>query len=374
LIVQTRPEIALYVLNHKRAHLRTLEERFRVSITVNADTEIGGQVGFAIDRGEQVMTIEQARALAAQVETAPLPQAAADDEAATTDVADAALEAAETADEGDLTQLGETASHEDTLRETDREPGRGRRRRRRRGRGRGADVQEPAAPDLQWQHGHDGDHPDMAAVPDADSTEAAASGSMPFEGAEPRAALGEANGNGEAERRRRRRGRRGGRRNRRDREGQPLGEFAVAHETDLDRGQRSAPDADTDLSQHSDWSTSPDQPQQLAAFAHGAEIHEHPFEQMENRPAATELMAAPAPAEPQVAPAPEDQPPRRRSTVREPAPEFATGSPAVPPSSPRPEPLPAPVVSSSADTDEASRPRRTGWWARRLLGGEKGQG
>ena len=56
LIVRTRPEIALYVLNHKRAHLRALEERFRITITVNADREVGGQVGFTIDRGEQVMT------------------------------------------------------------------------------------------------------------------------------------------------------------------------------------------------------------------------------------------------------------------------------------------------------------------------------
>ncbi len=56
LIIRTRPEIALYVLNHKRAHLRGLEERFRVTLTVNADEEVGGQIGFTIDRGEQVMT------------------------------------------------------------------------------------------------------------------------------------------------------------------------------------------------------------------------------------------------------------------------------------------------------------------------------
>ena len=35
LIIRTRPEIALYVLNHKRAHLRGLEERFKVTLTVN---------------------------------------------------------------------------------------------------------------------------------------------------------------------------------------------------------------------------------------------------------------------------------------------------------------------------------------------------
>ena len=66
LIIRTRPEIALYVLNHKRAHLRGLEERFQVTLTVNADEEVGGQIGFTIDRGEQVMTIDQAKALLAQ--------------------------------------------------------------------------------------------------------------------------------------------------------------------------------------------------------------------------------------------------------------------------------------------------------------------
>ena len=70
LIVRTRPEIALYVLNHKRAHLRGLEERFQVTLTVNADEEVGGQIGFTIDRGEQVMTIEQAKALLAQAAAA----------------------------------------------------------------------------------------------------------------------------------------------------------------------------------------------------------------------------------------------------------------------------------------------------------------
>ena len=73
LIVRTRPEIALYVLNHKRAHLRSLEERFHITITINSDAQIGGQIAFAIDRGEQVMTIEQAKALLAQAEAAAPP-------------------------------------------------------------------------------------------------------------------------------------------------------------------------------------------------------------------------------------------------------------------------------------------------------------
>src|ERR1043165_1640082 len=66
LIIRTLPDTALYVLNHKRAHLRGLEERFKVTLTVNSDEEVGGQIGYTIDRGEQVMTLDQAKALLAQ--------------------------------------------------------------------------------------------------------------------------------------------------------------------------------------------------------------------------------------------------------------------------------------------------------------------
>src|SRR5215471_17398333 len=65
LVVRTRSDIAIYVLNHKRAHLRELEERFRIAITINADAAMGGQTPFMIERGEQVHSIEQARAIAA---------------------------------------------------------------------------------------------------------------------------------------------------------------------------------------------------------------------------------------------------------------------------------------------------------------------
>src|SRR5689334_6310079 len=65
LIVRTRSEVAIYVLNHKRAHLRSLEERFRVTLTITTDASIAGQVSYAIDRGEQVHTVEAARALLA---------------------------------------------------------------------------------------------------------------------------------------------------------------------------------------------------------------------------------------------------------------------------------------------------------------------
>ena len=70
LIARTRPDVALYVLNQKRAHLRGLEERFAITITVVADETMLRAQAFAIDRGEQVHTVEAARALAEQDRTA----------------------------------------------------------------------------------------------------------------------------------------------------------------------------------------------------------------------------------------------------------------------------------------------------------------
>ena len=52
LIVRTRTEVALYILNQKRANLWSLEQRFGVSIVVMADHELTGTVYHAIERGE----------------------------------------------------------------------------------------------------------------------------------------------------------------------------------------------------------------------------------------------------------------------------------------------------------------------------------
>ncbi len=51
--VRTTPENALYILNHKRGTVIDLENRFGVSIIIEADAQVGAQ-HFAIDRGEAV--------------------------------------------------------------------------------------------------------------------------------------------------------------------------------------------------------------------------------------------------------------------------------------------------------------------------------
>ncbi|NUR14535.1 MAG: Rne/Rng family ribonuclease, partial [Bradyrhizobium sp.] len=83
LVVRTRTDVALYVLNHKRGHLRDLENGFKVTLSVIADPSVSGPQAYLIDRGEQVHTLEAAKALlAAQAAASPPPLAeeAFDDE------------------------------------------------------------------------------------------------------------------------------------------------------------------------------------------------------------------------------------------------------------------------------------------------------
>src|SRR6202044_3343270 len=74
IILRTRSEIALYVLNQKRSHLHELEHRFQISVTVTADPTISGQLPFLIEKGEQVHSPEQARALLAQAASIPIAE------------------------------------------------------------------------------------------------------------------------------------------------------------------------------------------------------------------------------------------------------------------------------------------------------------
>src|SRR5215471_4430864 len=81
LVVRTRTDVALYVLNHKRGHLRDLENSFKVNLAVIADPTVSGQQSYVIDRGEQVHTLEAAKALlAAQATAYPSPSEEASDE------------------------------------------------------------------------------------------------------------------------------------------------------------------------------------------------------------------------------------------------------------------------------------------------------
>jgi ribonuclease E len=367
LIIRTRPEIALYVLNHKRAHLRGLEERFLVTLTVNADEEVGGQIGFTVDRGEQVMTLEQAKALLVQA-AAEAPVLHEDeepdfpeeiDESAEAETGEASYagsgEVEEVHDDGD----GEARPPMHGDGETSREGGRGpRRRRRRRGRGGRGGEGRDGAPFQQLEHGAPASG-EFAHDPAQGAVEAGGGefGSAELPSSEQGFAphhpeSGEANGggNGNGEPRRRRRGRRGGRRNRRDREGN--GDFAATqgHET------HERPD----FSERPDWSP----PREASTGGTAEPTSPPPFEAAPQPSPAPQFTAATTTAA-AAAPVPAAEPPRRRSTVREPAPSFSGSAPVATPASPPP----TPTVISTADSEDASKPKRSGWWARRLLGG-----
>jgi ribonuclease E len=59
LVVRTRVECAFYILNQKRGHLRDIETRFGVTVTVVPDESLTGSTTFAIDRGDPATPAER---------------------------------------------------------------------------------------------------------------------------------------------------------------------------------------------------------------------------------------------------------------------------------------------------------------------------
>ncbi len=209
LIARTRPDVALYVLNQKRAHLRALEERFAITITISADATIAAPQAFAIDRGEQVHTLEAAKALAERNEAIAAPLEEDDD------LEDAAVLEEEESD----TEV--EAEAEGSAAEVSAEHAEGgvrrRRRRRRRGRNGGGAQVQPHHPE---------EMADAAGDPATDEPGELSSDELDEEAAGENGSINRNEPQRDGERRRRRRGRRGGRRNRPERIGEaaPLAE------------------------------------------------------------------------------------------------------------------------------------------------------
>ncbi|HEU5276645.1 MAG TPA: Rne/Rng family ribonuclease [Xanthobacteraceae bacterium] len=358
LVVRTRSDIAIYVLNHKRAHLRELEERFRLAITISADAAIGGQTPFMIERGEQVHSLDQARAIAAaqpqpaavvepEEEFEPIvegEEAEAEVEAIADDEADAAAEGEEFAEEGP--SEGDRHDEGHAMGEAGDGARRRRRRRRRGRRGEGRDGRDTGP----FTHEAPPEH---AAAPDefegGEEDEADGHGEAERGPGEPR----ERQAQGEGDRRRRRRGRRGGRRNRRDREG----------------GERFAPDHAPERVSHGEHDAiEPELAEAVSDFG-GPPLDREPA-----APSEPDLMQAAPPPEPVAPSEAAPEPARRRSTVRERAPLVSDegATPYAAPSAPEQHPSPPaadPSASHEEPHEDAAKPRRTGWWSKRILGG-----
>jgi len=213
--VRTTPDIALYLLNHKRGTIIDYEERFGVQIIIEADAHVGAQ-HFAIDRGEAVenpVKIDQIIQFEPEIDEDDDIVIEEDIEDEEEVVADAKPERAE------RTERSERAPAE----QGDEQGNRKRKRRRRRRGGRPGSEQGAEAgvrsDDASDEDGDEDEAEDVAAQAGADDAQDAG--------------LSEEE---RQKRKRRRRGKRGGRRNRPDEaegenlaaDGESAGEDAAA--------------------------------------------------------------------------------------------------------------------------------------------------
>ena len=313
LIVKTRTEVALYVLNQKRAHLTDLEAQFGVSVILAVDDHLMGSTYYVLERGEFVQAEPRAQISGMRAESV-IPEDEDDDVEA---------EAAEDELGGD--DADGVARTEETAEERERndasEGGRRRKRRRRR-RGRNGDREAGSdRPDGQRQdNGEYGEEDDAPA------------GETDAEAASVRTVVDE---DGEAQPSRgRRRGRRGGRRTREE----------------IARDDAEAAEAEAVEPGAVEAVESESAPEQVPAPVEPAE--EPAAEKPKRRSRKKVVAEAPADVvtEAATAAAMDDEP------VAEP-PRPAPAAPVVEPVVPEPEPVA--IVLSEVDPN---RPRRGGWW------------
>ncbi len=347
LVVRTRTDVALYVLNHKRGHLRDLENSFKVTLAVIADPTVSAQQSFVIDRGEQVHTLEAAKALlAAQVAAFPPQIEEAYDEEEPLDAeVESEMETEETEELAEDFPVGEASGGE-----VDADGHRRKRRRRRRGRPGEAREGGPAR--------EESDVPHVTANPAA-TAEVVTDESDSDEGdSDEQPGVVHTDQPSGSERRPRRRGRRGGRRRR----GGPEDGLAGAIADEL--GPTPAPEAASAVADFDGYS--PPAPSPMLTQTDPVAPPPEPPHVEHAQP---EVVRA-APTEVETAQEAE-RAARRRSTVREKVNFLVDAQPAatVAPVSQSQPAEPAPAQPASEPTPEA-QPRRAGWWSRRFGGGE----
>jgi len=388
LVVRTRTDVALYVLNHKRGHLRDLENAFKVTLSVAADPTVSGQQSYVIDRGEQVHTLEAAKALlAAQATTAAaVPEEAYEDDEPFDAELESEVETEETEGLADETAAGEGG-------EIGQEgPRRSRRRRRRRGRG--GEQREASAP--RDDSGFAPTEADAFAGTQGEDAE-----SDEEDGEEQPGLVSAEQPSANGDRRPRRRGRRGGRRRRGGgMEGGTIeggmieggmieGGTTESETTESDTTESglagsitdelappATPEAANAVADFDGYSSSgPSSPEvHSEPIAPAAEPHaaDHPAEEAARAPIASVIENPGETTAPhQEATAEPEKAGPRRSTVREKVTFLADAQPPSPPvASPEAASPPAAPATPAAEPTTESPPRRAGWWSRRFGGAE----
>jgi ribonuclease E len=354
LVVRTRTDVALYVLNHKRGHLRDLENSFKVTLSVIADPTVSAQQSFVIDRGEQVHTLEAAKALlAAQVAAFPAYVEEVYDEEEPFDVeVEAEVETDET--EG-LTE--DSAAGEESNGETDADGHKRKRRRRRRGRPGEAREGAPARDENDVPRALPSAPPVAGAVAEEAESDEDESEDQP--------GVVRADQGPGGERRPRRRGRRGGRRRRGGPEDGLVGSIAD------ELGPTPAPEATSAVADFDGVPAEQQEPSLPVIQPESIAPHSEPQAADHAQPEPVHVSAQHEETAQEA-----ERAARRRSTVREKVSFLVDAQPAAaaPPvehSQPEPAPpAPAPAQPTDEIATEDTQPRRAGWWSRRFGNGE----
>jgi ribonuclease E len=319
--VRTRPEVALYVLNQKRAHLTDLETRFAIAVTISTDATLLGTRYFEVERGEFVGN--EGRVIPTSLKAEAVPA----------DLDDEALDAAAEAEALDAESGGETSPARADRPENGetgeaREGGRKRRRRRRRRRGgeRDADgVRLDGGTDNEGdEDGDEEDGDEAAAAPTDAEAVAEAAAEAPAIIAEPA-----------AEEAKPRRGRRGGRKPKAEAEAAAGADTA---ETVSEAATVEAAPAEATPVEAETAPAEAEKPKRRSRAKKVVPISEDGVAAAQDAPPAPAAAPAPNPeADPVPAPLDLESPAKVRPPVEE----------------------PVAVVLTPADPD---RPKRGGWW------------
>ncbi|GEP10231.1 Rne/Rng family ribonuclease [Methylobacterium gnaphalii] len=312
LVLRTRTEACLYILNQKRAHLYELETRFGVTVTVAADDRLPASSPFQLDRGD--LAVKSAAPITGVRAVAISPTYEVDED----EIEDEVTEDAE----GDAeTEAKDGAESREAGGESSDENGRRRRRRRRRRGGRGGSENDRARAD---------DEGDESGEASEDAEAVAEEGSELTAGAEGEETVsdGDSESEGEGEgARRRRRGRRGGR--------------------GRERGGRGRSERD-DESASDERETG-----EAVAFT------EEPV-------SAETVIAVATEAARETGPDGAEPPTKAEAAVQDAVDlpvESAPVAETAPEPAPAPQPLPEPVAVALTPVDP-NRPKRAGWWSR----------